>query len=558
MSSLRALRTHMKTHQRMGVSFALSSSNAGNNLMSTTHHPIQVPPNNSEEPLDRAQSAYQFDEPDGMDVQDIDMDNDSDRSMTSTSGNMSHSSSISSDNDDIDTSSLLHSDDSDILSASSDNNNSSIAANDDVPFSDPIYPTQIDLGASSEVFRLQLALQDLLYHNRASLGMYDSIVSLFNSYLSSSRFDAYARLQPRRKFLSRLESILETTCMQPRIGDVTLHDHSLATVPVFDVKSMILSIIHNRTIMVEDNIAPGYDLFTGNVDDAHPANSSYGEIHTGDAWLPARDRYCGTEGKYMPCALILFADKLHTDLHSALSLTPVIMCPTFFNKATRNNPKTWRPAGYIPNLAYGKGDGGVTPIDKVQDEHNCLSYVLKSLRDLSTSGGIRTNVMGHDVHLKLWIHFIIGDTEGNNKLLGQYQSSNSKVQQPYRDCHCSFDTMNATNPQCAYMSLADINEGKNLLRNNKEEGMIYFKSISKHPINNALLQHSLPLSDEVHGPFGMTPPEALHTFDSGLTMYMFESLQNQLGAGRSRVELDMQHVRLYDIIHRQNSTRGRT
>ncbi len=97
-----------------------------------------------------------------------------------------------------------------------------------------------------------------------------------------------------------------------------------------------------------------------------------------------------------------------------------------------------------------------------------------------------------------------------------------------------------------------MDKGKKLWRKEKERGMEYFKSISKHPINNALLQQSLPLSDAVHGPFGMTPPEALHTFDSGLTMYIFKSLQHQLGAGQSRVELDKQHVRLFDIICRQS------
>ncbi len=52
--------------------------------------------------------------------------------------------------------------------------------------------------------------------------------------------------------------------MQPKIGGVKLHDGSLATVPVFDVKSMILSIVHNQTIMMEENFAVGYDIFTGN------------------------------------------------------------------------------------------------------------------------------------------------------------------------------------------------------------------------------------------------------------------------------------------------------
>ena len=47
-------------------------------------------------------------------------------------------------------------------------------------------------------------------------------------------------------------------------------------------------------------------------------NRCYGEIHTGDAWQPVRDKFCGTEGKYMPFPVIIFVDKSHTDLHGAL------------------------------------------------------------------------------------------------------------------------------------------------------------------------------------------------------------------------------------------------
>ena len=56
----------------------------------------------------------------------------------------------------------------------------------------------------------------------------------------------------------------------------------------------------------------------------------------------------------MPVGLIIFADKSHTDLHGALSLTPFIFTLTLFNRACRNNAKSWRPLGYIPNLSHGK------------------------------------------------------------------------------------------------------------------------------------------------------------------------------------------------------------
>ena len=64
----------------------------------------------------------------------------------------------------------------------------------------------------------------------------------------------------------------------------------------------------------------------------HPNNSKYGEIHTGDAWLPARNRFCPRiNGHSMPVALIVFGDKSHTDLHGTLALTPVLFTLTLFN-----------------------------------------------------------------------------------------------------------------------------------------------------------------------------------------------------------------------------------
>ncbi len=50
--------------------------------------------------------------------------------------------------------------------------------------------------------------------------------------------------------------------------------------------------------------------------------------------------------------------------------------------------------------------------------------------------------------------------EGNNKWLGQYPGNREGVQQPYRDCKCSFDKLNTPNPTCDYITLMDVNEAK--------------------------------------------------------------------------------------------------
>jgi hypothetical protein len=92
--------------------------------------------------------------------------------------------------------------------------------------------------------------------------------------------------------------------------------------------------------MNKKNFAEGYNLLIGKVDN-HPANNKYGEVHTGNAWLPARDRYCQNKTD-MPVGFIVFGDKSHTDLHGALSLTPIIFTLTLINCAARNDSKFWR------------------------------------------------------------------------------------------------------------------------------------------------------------------------------------------------------------------------
>ncbi len=218
-----------------------------------------------------------------------------------------------------------------------------------VPYSPSPFKSSVNFTATA-AFTLQLALNDLFNCNKASLRMYVEIISLFNAYIFSSGINPLLKLLPRKQFLSCVESIFETESMKPTYGKVTLHDNSLATVPIFDCKAMILSLLHDSIIMQEPNVADGYDIFTGQVHDNFEPNTRYGEIHTGDSWIQARDFYCGCDGQYMTVGLVIFGDKSHTDLHGSLALTPVIFTLTFFNRKARNNPRFWRLLGYTPNL----------------------------------------------------------------------------------------------------------------------------------------------------------------------------------------------------------------
>ncbi len=50
---------------------------------------------------------------------------------------------------------------------------------------------------------------------------------------------------------------------------------------------MIISLLSDPSVMYENNFAEGYNVLTGKRDNK-PASNKYGEVHTDDAWLPAR------------------------------------------------------------------------------------------------------------------------------------------------------------------------------------------------------------------------------------------------------------------------------
>ena len=148
-------------------------------------------------------------------------------------------------------------------------------------------------------------------------------------------------------------------------------------------------------------------------------------------------------------------------------------------------------------------------------------------------------VLGCDVRVKVWIHFFIGDTEGNNKWLGQYPGNREGAKLPYRDYKCKYHDLSNPNPECIYLTMDDVKMAKRRKHDDEDGEIIYYQSVSTYDIFHALHDENLPLSDNIHaGPYKLMSPELLHTSGSGLIMYMFESFQHQVGGGQDRDFLD--------------------
>jgi hypothetical protein len=138
------------------------------------------------------------------------------------------------------------------------------------------------------------------------------------------------------------------------------------------------------------------------------------------------------------------------------------------------------------------------------------------------------------------------------KWLGHYHGNIKGICCPYRDCKCENDELCNTNPQCVYTTLEDMRHAKKIKLSNEKQGHYHFKQISRYDIVDALTDTSLPLSDDTHGPYRMTPPELLHASGSGIISYMFESLHAQIGGGKNRDDIDKLHIQLSLIIRCQS------
>ena len=210
--------------------------------------------------------------------------------------------------------------------------------------------------------------------------------------------------------------------------------------------------------MKQENIARDYNIFTGK---PTKPTTHYGEIHTDDAWEPSRYYFCGNHPQFMPIALLIFGDESHYDNHGSLKTLPLCFTLSRFNETARNSVNFWRPIAFLPTLGHGRSSGDNTPVDLcLQDLHDCLSVGLQSLVKLTERGGIATTVLKTVVICKVWIHYIIGDCNGNNEFLGHNKGYNGQCKHPYCDCKCSGEDLSNPNPQCEYITPDYILEAK--------------------------------------------------------------------------------------------------
>ncbi len=140
--------------------------------------------------------------------------------------------------------------------------------------------------------------------------------------------------------------------MEPIDRAVDTKKGEWATVPCYDFTSMVLSIVHNNTIMKKSNFIENFDIFTGESTIIGPRVC--GDLHTNDDYVTAKQRFCRSQNNF-PLPIIMFYDKTFSDYCGLLSTAPAIFIIGIFNQHCRSSTECWRCLGFVPNLNYRKG-----------------------------------------------------------------------------------------------------------------------------------------------------------------------------------------------------------
>ncbi len=103
--------------------------------------------------------------------------------------------------------------------------------------------------------------------------------------------------------MKKLEKSLEVSKLKHNNVEVKLSSGGVASVAVFDLKAIIMSLLMEERLMSEENFADGLNIFTGKPEGVI---NDFGEIHTGDAWEPECQQFCGNVPHNMPLSLVVF------------------------------------------------------------------------------------------------------------------------------------------------------------------------------------------------------------------------------------------------------------
>ena len=372
--------------------------------------------------------------------------------------------------------------------------------------------------AKDDIHKSQTELLFILKKAKTPLYVYDEILKWIQKITNQHNINVIQNdLVNRSACLTRLYNQYDLKGLQPIQSSIyLLGSKKHITITKHDFQQCLYSLLNDMNLMKEENLLLNKDnlFFNGENNRRHTLNIN--DIDSGNVYQNAKKIYLNINSNDVLLPIIFFIDKTHTDNHGRLCLEQIRFTLGIFNRTTRNNPLAWRTLGYICDQAYLLTD---TSQEKVMDYHQMINHILYEYKrcqnqkfkwKLDFEDGLNV-----EVSFVLAVLFIIGDTDGHDKLAGRF-TSRTNIAQLCRCCNIPFEETD--NPEYKYSYVKHQQIFKKISLQTSSE----LRTISHHKVNNAW--RNIKFCDPQRGLFGALCADILHCIQHGLFLYAHQAL----------------------------------
>ena len=247
----------------------------------------------------------------------------------------------------------------------------------------------------------------------------------------------------RENFVDALKVQFDYKSLEPHICELELPgSNTKINLVTHDFTDCFYSLLSDEQLMHESNllIDPN-NVFSSH----HPDPKIVSDVNTGDVWRLAHKQYIRLGQSELLCPIIFFIDKTHTDLNGRLCIEQIRFTLGIFKLHVRNQSRAWRTLGYIMDQSQISTN---TSAEKVRDYHVMTARILESLKNAQQKSHVwflKINNKIIEVCFRIPVLFIIGDTDGHDKIVGKYANRSNKVIRLCQYCDCPFDSTDDPN-----------------------------------------------------------------------------------------------------------------
>ena len=364
-----------------------------------------------------------------------------------------------------------------------------------------------------------IELLSLLRKTRSPLYIFDEIINWVQKSILTygMNFSSCYRFT-RKRTLQQIERRYNLNGLSPKSEKIFLSGYNCSASVVFhDFKQCLYSLLTDADLMRKENLLLGENgslLY-----EPQPDIDILDDIGSGYCYRLAYKKYIQEPDRQLLCPIIFFFDKTHTDTHGRLCLEPLQFTLGIFKRDVRNMAKSWRSLGYVTDIINKENSQSS---QKMQDYHSMLNILLRSFKEAQKSPIIWKfeieDVPKITVALKIPVLFVIGDTEGHDKLCGRYASR----RKPPRLCrYCTVPFPETDNPYAKFKP-QKCKQIEKMVDDGREDDL---KRMSFHCIRNAW--SDVQFCDSERGIFGATLAELLHCLQQGIFEYGIKALYDQ-------------------------------